>query len=111
VRRREVWLVDFGSPRGPEQAGKRPAIVVQRDDLTEDMVTVIVIPITSNLERLAIPTCVRIPSGEAGLTRDSVALCHHVQVRGKAWAIERLGELSAERMAEIDDKLQEALGL
>ncbi|MBZ5727857.1 MAG: type II toxin-antitoxin system PemK/MazF family toxin [Acidobacteriia bacterium] len=35
ARRGEVWLVDLGQPKGDhEQAGRRPAVILQTDDLS-----------------------------------------------------------------------------
>src|SRR5258708_13123106 len=81
VRRGEVWMVDFGIPSGPEQAGIRPAIVLQDDSLTPFISTIIVIPLTTNQKRLAIPTTFLIPAGEPGLNRASFVLFHHVHLR------------------------------
>lgn len=107
----EVWMVDFGEPSGPEQAGLRPAIIIQDDTLVEALVTVIVIPFTTNMRRLALPTTILIPAGEGGLLRDSVALCHQIQVRGKARLHSRQGELPTDRFAEVCDVLLDTLGL
>lgn len=104
-------MVDFGEPSGPEQAGLRPAIVIQDDVLNAALATVIVLPLTTNTRRLALPTTVLIPAGEGGLPRDSVALCHQIQVRGMARLRTRLGELPATRFAEICDCLLNTLGL
>jgi mRNA interferase MazF len=111
MKRGEIWMADFGPPLGPEQAGRRPAIVVQDDSLTPHYTTVIVIPLTSNLRRLHLPSAVLIPAGEGGLPADSVALCHLVQARGKARLYHRMGTLTAERMAQIQDRLLAALGM
>jgi mRNA-degrading endonuclease toxin of MazEF toxin-antitoxin module len=46
-----------------------------------------------------------------GLPRDSVDLCYQVQVRGKARLTQRLGELSPERLPDIEAELLKALGL
>jgi mRNA interferase MazF len=111
MKRDEVWMVDFGTPSGPEQAGIRPAIVLQDDDLNRDLTTSIVIPLTSKTKRLSIPTTVLIPAGEAGLTLDSVALCHQVQVRGKVRFLSHIGLVSSARMSEVQTALLDALGL
>jgi len=58
-----------------------------------------------------VPTTILIPAGEGGLPRDSVALCHQIQVRGKTRLHSRLGELPAERFAEVCDCLLDTLGL
>ena len=51
------------------------------------------------------------PSGEAGLDKDSIALCHQIQVRGKARLLELLGELTEDRLAEIQECVLNTLGM
>lgn len=104
-------MVDFGVPSGPEQAGVRPAIVLQEDALTEDLETSIVIPLTTKTKRLAIPTTIFSLAGEAGLPQDSVALCHQVQARGKARFLSRVGTLTPGRLLDVQNALLDALGL
>lgn len=104
-------MVDFGPPAGPEQAGIRPAIVLQEDALNQTLSTTIVIPLTTKLRRLSIPTTLSLSAGEGGLPQDSVALCHQVQVRGKARLLSHLGTLPSERLREVQDCLLNALGL
>lgn len=111
MKRGEIWMTDFGPPSGPEQAGVRPAIILQDDALSQDLPTVIVVPLTTKTKRLAIETTLLIPAGEAGLPQDSVVLCHQVQVRGKSRLLSRLGELGAARLAEVEDGVLRALGL
>jgi mRNA interferase MazF len=104
-------MADFGPPLGPEQAGVRPAIVIQDDALNQTLTTTIVVPLTTKLRRLSIPTTLFLPAGEAGLPQDSVALCHQVQVRGKARLISKVGEISPARLSEIQEGVRNALGL
>ena len=111
MKRGEVWIVDFGAPSGPEQAGVRPAIVLQDDALTKSLETSIVIPLTTKTKRLAIPTTIFFPAGEAGLPQDSVALCHQVQVRGKARFLSYLGTLAPGRLLDVQNALLDALGV
>ena len=111
MKRGEVWMVDFGPATGPEQAGIRPAIILQNDDLGQVFATTIVVPLTTNLRRLSLPTTLLLNAGEGGLPRDSVALCYQVQVRGKARLTQKLGELSSARLSEIQMSLLDALGL
>ena len=111
MKRGEIWIVDFGSPTGPEQAGERPAILIQDYDFLAALTTVVVIPLTTNLKRMGLPTTVLIDAGEGGLERDSVALCHQVQARGQARLKQRIGELSAEVLAQVESCLLDTLGL
>ena len=104
-------MADFGPATGPEQAGTRPAIILQDDSLGQVFATTIVVPVTTNLRRLSLPTTLLLRAGEGGLPRDSVALCYQVQVRGKARLIQRLGELTPERLSEVEGNVLTALGL
>lgn len=111
MKRGEIWLTDFGEPSGPKQAGKRPAIIFQDNSLTPGLSTVVVIPLTTNLKRLALPSTVQVAATETGLDKDSVVLCHQIQVRGKARCVERLGELPEGKLAEVEECLMDTLGL
>jgi len=111
MKRGEIRMVDFGPATGPEQAGVRPAIILQDDSLGQVFATTIVVPLTTNLRRLSLPTTLLLRAGEGGLPRDSVVLCYQVQVRGKARLTQRLGELSVGRVAEVVAELLTALGL
>lgn len=104
-------MVDFGPPTGPEQAGIRPAVILQDDALSQGLSTTIVVPLTTKTKRLSIETTLLIPAGESGLPQDSVVLCHQVQVRGKARLLSYIGVLGQARLAEVEDGVLKALGL
>lgn len=104
-------MMDFGPPSGPEQAGIRPAVIMQDDALSSVLPTVIVVPVTTNIKRATLPSTVFLQAGEGGLPKDSVALCYQIQVRGRTRLILRLGALPAERLAQVLDEVQIALGL
>lgn len=111
MKRGEVWMVDFGPATGPEQAGIRPAVILQDDSLGQVFATTIVVPLTTNLRRLSLPATLLLKAGEGGLQRDSVALCYQVQVRGKARLTRRIGKLSPARLSDIEAGIQTALGI
>ncbi len=111
MKRSDIWIVDFGPPSGPEQAGIRPAVILQDDTLSQHLPTTIVVPLTTKVKRLAIETTLFLPAGEAGLPQDSVVLCHQVQVRGQARLLSFVGTLSDTRMREIEDRVLASIGL
>ena len=111
MKQGKVWMVDFGLPSGPEQSGIRPAIVLQEDSLNRNLVTIIVIPLTTKVSRLSMPTTMLLQAGEAGLPQDSVVLCHQVQVRGRARFLSQIGILSPARLLDVQYCLLNALGL
>ena len=67
VRRGERWLADLDPARGSEQTGSRPVLVVQNDVISKFTTTVLTIPLTTNLRRASLPSCVLLAKGEGGL--------------------------------------------
>ena len=62
AKRGEVWLVDLGQPKEDhEQAGRRPAIIFQTDDLSP-LSTVVIIPLTTQSRRAGFANTVLIPA-------------------------------------------------
>ena len=91
MRRGEVYLADLDPTKGAEQAGRRPVIIFQEDRLISATLTVLVIPLTTNLRMQTLPSCVMIPRGEGGLRQDSVAICHQLRALDKAGLVECWG--------------------
>jgi len=110
IKRGEVWLADLNPTRGSEQGGTRPVIVFQNEMISQFSTTVIIIPLTSNLRRASLPTCLLIQSGEGGLELDSVALCHQLRVIDKMRLQSKLGALTPETFAILEGKVLLTLG-
>jgi mRNA interferase MazF len=111
ARRGEVWLADLNPTRGAEQAGTRPVLTLQHDVVSRYTTTVLAIPLTTNLRRAALPSCVRLAQGEGGLAQDSVALCHQLRVLDTARLQRRLGTVSPETLAAIESCVLFTLGI
>lgn len=95
---------------GHEQAGNRPAVVVQCDDNSPG--TAIVVPLTSRQQHLRFPGAVQIKqTDENGLSTDSVALVHQVRAIDRKRIGEQLGHLSQEDLSRIKDSLRKLLDL
>lgn len=106
MKRGEVWLTSLDPVQGSEQAGVRPVLVVQNDDLNSFLRTCMVVPFTTNLRWEAMPFCVRVAQGDGGLRNDSVALCQQARVLDRSRLRERWGKVNAETLAKIDLALQ-----
>lgn len=52
MKKGEIWLFEFPSSNGHEQAGNRPAIVAS---LSSTANTVVIIPFTTNVQSLRFP--------------------------------------------------------
>jgi mRNA interferase MazF len=110
VERGEIWLANLDPTKGSEQAGTRPIIIFQESTVSKFTSTIITIPLTTNLRRAALPTCLLISSGQAGLNQDSVALCHQLRVIDKTRLIKRLGQLEFEAIARLESVVMFTLG-
>ncbi|PZV25991.1 MAG: PemK family transcriptional regulator [Snowella sp.] len=109
--RGDIYLADLNPSRGSEQAGVRPVILVQRQNLDRFTRTVVVIPVTTNLRRAQIPGTVLIPVGEGGLSQESVALCDQIVVIDRQRLQRQLGTLSAVYLQRLGEAISYTLDL
>lgn len=110
MERGEVWLANLNPTQGSEQRGTRPVIIFQDNTLSQITTTVITIPITSNLRRATLPTCLQISGSEGGLNQDSVALCHQIRVLDQTRLLKRLGKLEPSTITALETTLLFTLG-
>jgi mRNA interferase MazF len=108
-RRGEVWLADFNPARGSEQAGMRPALVVQNDTGNRFSSTTIVAAITTTLRPF--PVTVVVEGGDGGLSTRSMINLAQLLTIDKTRLSKRLGTLSRRRLAEVDRALAVSLGI
>lgn len=110
MRRGDVYWVNLDPMVGSEVGKKRPAVVLQNDLANRTSPTVTVVPLSGSVERVY-PFQVRIPAGEAGLMRESKALCEQIRTVSRQRLLERIGRLGAERLREIRTALDRHLWL
>jgi mRNA interferase MazF len=96
----EVWLVDFGTPVGREQSGRRPAVVVSADALNESPAGVVmVVPCTTTDRRL--PSHIEIDPEHPGLDAVSYAKCEDLKSVSEERLIGPLGVAGPDTMFAI----------
>jgi mRNA-degrading endonuclease toxin of MazEF toxin-antitoxin module len=87
---------------GHAQSGRRPAIIVQGARATEKLSTVLLIPLTSQLDALRFPGTVLIePDRANGLQRPSVALAFQLTAVDKRFLEGALGTVTKKVMNDI----------
>ena len=111
VARGEIWLADLNPTRGSEQAGSRPVLILQNDAINAFTSTLIAVPLTTNLRRATLPSCVRVDRGEGGLASDSVVLCHQLRVLDKSRLYRKLGLVSRQTIDDVESRLLFTLGI
>lgn len=108
--RAEVWRVDFGTPRGHEQGGIRPALVLSVDPFnTSAADLVVVLPITTR--RKGILWHVEVQPPEGGLRATSYIKCEDIRSVSKDRLLQRWGTVSDVTMAAVEDRTRTLLGL
>jgi len=103
VRRGEIWWAELASP-----AGKRPVLLLSRNEAYAVRELVIVAPLTTRIR--GIPS--EVPLGdEDGVTRACVINLDTITTIAKAGLRERLSALSAEKLKAVEEALHFSLGL
>jgi mRNA interferase MazF len=111
VKRGEIWLADLNPIRGSEQAGTRPVLIFQNNLINKYTTTILAIPLTTNLRRASLPSCVQISKAEGGLTSDSVALCHQLRVLDKTRLMRKPGTISPKTVSSIEICVKFTMGM
>ena len=103
-----VFVAVLDPTRGSEQAGRRPVLVVSREQINQLLSVVNVIPLTSRKSeaRIIYPNEVLLPAGTAGLRIDSIALCYQIRTLDKGRLDRDIGELND---IELQQELVEAI--
>ena len=91
VKRGEIWWADLGAHRPQEQTGRRPVIVWQSDTLSRVLQSVLVVPLTTNLDRARLAGTAIIAATPDGPPTDSVALAFQLRAIPKSALTARVG--------------------
>lgn len=84
MKRGELWWAELGVHRPLEQTGRRPVVVWQSDALSGVLQSVLVVPVTTNLDRASLAGTALINGRPIGPPQDSVALAFQMRAIPKA---------------------------
>ncbi len=102
INQGDVYWVDLGEPSGSDPGYKHPHVVIQNNLFNRSQIrTVIVLALTSNLQRADAPGNVLLEKGEANLPKQSVVNVSQVFTVDRSQLDEHIGTLSAKRVREI----------
>jgi mRNA interferase MazF len=106
----EVWLADLHPARGHEQGGRRPVLIISVDLFNSGPADLVVIlPITTKYK--GIPFHVEIDPPEGCLNEKSFIKCEDIRSVSKERLSVRLGMVSQETMAAVQDRVRILLNL
>jgi mRNA interferase MazF len=108
--RGEIYWVDWNPARGSEQAGNRPALIVQNNTGNQLSSTTIVVSITTRPMKKQYPFHVDLPKGV--LPKDGTIMCEQIMTIDQSRLVgKRIALLSDDVMGEVDRALKRSLGV
>jgi mRNA interferase MazF len=110
--RGELWWAQFDIAYGSEAAFRRPVLIVQSNAFNESAIeTIVVLPLTSNLNLLEAPGNVLVKAKSSGLSRDSVVLVPQFYAMDISRFIEKIGKVNKGTLEEVEDGIKLVLEL
>ena len=104
----EIFWVEFPARGGRAQAGRRPAIVVQKE---KSLPTVLLFPLTTQQDALRFAATILIETDKQNNLRNaSVALVFQLTAIDKNFIKDKLGAISDDKMNEIWTAFDELTG-
>jgi mRNA interferase MazF len=98
----DICWIDLPPRGGHAQSGRRPAIVVQTQATSGRVPTVLVVPLTTQLDALRFPGAVLLEADSQNeLRRASVALVFQLTSIDRRYLSDRLGAASTKTLNEI----------
>lgn len=110
MRRGELWWANLGAHRAQEQTGRRPVVVWQSDALNKVLHSVLVVPLTTNMDRAQLAGTAVISASPDGPPADSVALAFQMRAIPRSALESRIRPLTESELAELELATDEVLG-
>jgi len=102
-----IFLANLDPSVGSEQNRTRPVLVISNEEINKILPVVNVLPITTRKHNRNIyPNEFLLPSGIAGIKKESVVLCFQIRTLDKRRLIKKIGKISS---AEMHKSILEAL--
>ena len=109
MKRGELYFADLDPVIGSEQGGRRPVLIIQNDLGNRFRPTVIVLPLTSRINKAPLRTHVPLLPPQGGVKKPSVILCEQVRTVEKSRLKKYLGRVTKEKMALVERALAAAV--
>lgn len=108
IKRGDIYYADLNPFIGSEQGGVRPVLVIQNNVGNACSSTLVVVPITSKMHKLEMPTHVVL---DGVLDKKSVLLTEQIKTIDRQRLKEYVTKIDEDMMKEVDKALLISLGL
>ena len=102
----EIWLTDLEPRYGSEQGGKRPVLIAETNAVYGNGNTTIVIPLSSQIERVFPFDVIITPNKKNGLNKKSKLMFRQLRVIDKKRFKKKMGTLEEEYREAFVKRLQ-----
>ena len=106
MKRGEVWWVEFDPSVGSEVHKMRPAVIVSNDSANRNLSRVVVVPLTSNTQRLYPGEALVIVDGQS-----SKAMADQIMAADKTRLKNQLSAVGKADMQAVEDAIRGHLAL
>jgi mRNA interferase MazF len=107
----DIYWVELPDAGGREQAGRRPAVIMQDDAYGYSLPTTAVLPLSSSIAALRFPGTAQIRVSEnSGLRTDSVALAFQIRAIDRGRIKDKIGVVSVAELSEVRSEPAKLLG-
>jgi len=110
IKRGDMYFAGLNPTVGSEQGDTRPVLIVQNNAGNTHSPTVVVVPITRNLNKKSLPTHVLLPQS-SGLDSESMALAEQIRTIDRSRLDGYIGHIGGKTQAEIDTALLVCVGI
>jgi len=111
VKQFEIWIADLEPQRGTETGKARPILVVQTKLLNSVHPSVIVCPVTSNIEKESEILRVHLKKGTANLKIESDIMIDQIRAIDKRRLVNKVGELPKELHKVVKENIKIVLDI
>lgn len=110
IKRGQIWVANLDPGYGVEIRKKRPVLIISGDIFNNQLRTVIVIPISTQVLPLG-PEKILIKKGVSGLEEDSAVLAVDIRSIDKDRLVKKMGKISKKKLQEVEEALKLVLGI
>lgn len=110
IYRGEIYYANLSPALGSEQGGCRPVVILQNNTGNRYSPTTIIAPLTTKFSKKLLPTHVELMEG-CGAPANSLVLLEQIRTIDKTRLSNKIGAVSSEVMAKIDEAIKISLGV
>jgi mRNA interferase MazF len=107
----EIWIADLEPQRGTEAGKVRPVLIVQTNMLNGEHPSIIVCPITTNVEPESDILRVHIQKGSTKLKVESDVMIDQMRAIDNRRLLNKIGDLSKDLQAKVKENIKIILDL